>query len=236
MTKLKILIVDNIIAVRNVVRRSLESCYKDIEIKEVPDGAQAKAALEAGEIDIVLCGAEIPLVNGDELLFWIRNNERLSHIPFIMMSSKGGDDQIKKALRQGANGYLVKPFGANEVAQKVLAISDKFERRTFSRSSGVNGSIVFKCAQKVSVGRLKDVSGGGLVGVFKKDDCCPAILENVEIEIKLDDGPVMDGIRGYVVRLQAEELVPGSNNVVAAVAFIGIPMDKDAEMKKYFSI
>lgn len=236
MNGLKILVVDNIIAVRNVIRRSLESFYKELEIREVSDGAQAKAALEAEEFDIVLCGAEIPLVGGDELLFWIRNSERLSHIPFIMMSAKGDDERISKAFRQGANGYLVKPFSANEVAQKVLAVSEKFERRSYSRRSGMNGAITFKCAQKVSVGRLKDVSGGGLVGVFKKDDCCPAILENVDVEIKIDGGPVMDGIRGYVVRLQAEELVPGSKNVVAAVAFIGIPMEKDAEMKKYFSI
>lgn len=102
----KILIVDDSITTRTLMKKILESA--DYEVHLAKDGTEGKAAIETTPIDIVVTDAEMPNMNGFELIHWIKNESNKPEIPVIMIASMADQEIQAKAETAGANSFITK--------------------------------------------------------------------------------------------------------------------------------
>lgn len=123
--KFQILIVDDDIEVRNVIKNYLMhfgfSCFL-----EAKDGAEAyRFILDLRQrIDLIISDWEMPKTDGLTLLKAIRENSHRAHTPFIMVTSQQSQERMKitKAAHASVNGYIVKPFRAEVLREKIEAV------------------------------------------------------------------------------------------------------------------
>ncbi len=125
MPKLHVLVIDDAALIRDFIRQGLYAVLNQIEILEATNGRHAKGVLETKPVDVVLCDWEMPEVNGQELLAWIRSHARLSKIPFIMVTGRGERDHVVAAMRAGIDGYVVKPFTIERLSKQVREVVAK---------------------------------------------------------------------------------------------------------------
>lgn len=119
---MKILIVDDSnIMCKTISKVVMSSGFKPL-IAE--NGAEALVRLRKNESDIALINMDwnMPIMNGYEALVKIRSNEQFNKIPILMATSDGIDDDVVKAIKAGANGYMVKPFKSEELSNKISEI------------------------------------------------------------------------------------------------------------------
>ncbi len=119
----RILLVDDFQTVRLMLRSFLrELGYRNIE--EAGDGRKALMMLaDAYEADrpfhLVLSDLNMPEITGLELLELVRQDERFKKLPFIMVTAEADRQHVSKAMLRGVTDYIVKPFAAATVAQKI---------------------------------------------------------------------------------------------------------------------
>ncbi|MGH8214877.1 MAG: chemotaxis response regulator CheY [Rhodanobacteraceae bacterium] len=119
---LKILVVDDFSTMRRIIRNLLgELGFGAANIREAEDGTAALAALRAGGIDLVVTDWNMPGMTGIDLLRAIRADAELKSLPVLMVTAENTREQIIAAAQAGVNGYIVKPFTA-------ATLSDKIER------------------------------------------------------------------------------------------------------------
>jgi two-component system chemotaxis response regulator CheY len=106
---MRILLVDDFLTMRRVVRSLLHDMGFD-DVGEAGDGAAALERLQGEMVDVVITDMEMPTMNGFELLAAIKKDERLKHLPVLMITAEARKDDIVRAVQAGAAGYLVKPF------------------------------------------------------------------------------------------------------------------------------
>ncbi|MFZ4287623.1 chemotaxis response regulator CheY [Variovorax sp. HJSM1_2] len=122
--ELRFLIVDDFSTMRRIVRNLLkESGFADAE--EAEDGAAALNKLRNGHFDFVVSDINMPNMNGFELLTAVKADEKLKHIPVLMVTAEARKEDIVMAAQGGAAGYIVKPFTKAILEDKVLAILKK---------------------------------------------------------------------------------------------------------------
>ena len=222
MKELKVLIVDDVASMRKFLKFGLEKSFRQILVDEAGNGKEAQVKLEKVEYDLVLCDWEMPYVNGEELLRWVRNHPTLCRMPFIMVTSRSDKPSVLKAMQGGVDSYMIKPFSADGLAQKVMSLVDKADRRESERFEA-HGDISLYFRDQVARGSIIDISMGGLFGEISRKDPLPSIFEQVRVDIKLEDSEKKaDGIEGFVIRLQAAEAFIDAENVKIAVKFLDL--------------
>ena len=137
---LKVLVVDDAAFVRDTVKRSLRSFLAQVEIHDAANGHRAVAALKANKIDIILSDWEMPEMSGEELLAWVRADERYTKTPFIMISSRGDKNHVVKAVQAGVNDYMTKPFTPDELQKKVAKQLNRIGYKAKQKSSSPQNS------------------------------------------------------------------------------------------------
>jgi DNA-binding response OmpR family regulator len=115
---IRILIVDDAAFIRDMMKKHLRSHIRGSEIFDAVDGNRAVAALKANNIDLIMSDWEMPDMTGEELLHWVRQDEKYKECPFVMVSSRGDRDHIVKAIEAGVSDYLTKPFTPEELVKK----------------------------------------------------------------------------------------------------------------------
>ena len=121
---MKFLIVDDFSTMRRIVRGLLkESGYNNAE--EAEDGAVALNMLKNGKFDFVVSDINMPNMNGFELLTQIKADEKLKHLPVLMVTAEARKEDIVMAAQGGAAGYIVKPFTKATLEEKVAHILKK---------------------------------------------------------------------------------------------------------------
>ncbi len=124
MADLRFLIVDDFSTMRRIVRNLLkESGYTDAE--EAEDGVAALNKLRNGRFDFVVSDINMPNMNGFELLTQIKQDEKLKHLPVLMVTAEARKEDIVAAAQGGAAGYIVKPFTKATLEEKVAHILKK---------------------------------------------------------------------------------------------------------------
>jgi two-component system chemotaxis response regulator CheY len=116
-----VLIVDDQRSMRTLVR----SCLHELGFKnfrECGDGKEAWAALQTFAIDLVICDLHMPNLDGLGLLREVRQSPKHKGTAFIMLTSVGEVDQVKKAVELGVNNYVVKPFTLATLKRKIEAV------------------------------------------------------------------------------------------------------------------
>jgi len=93
-----------------------------MNVQEAEDGVDALAKLRAEPFDFVVSDWNMPNMNGIELLQAIRADARLKHLPVLMVTAEAKRDNIIMAAKAGASGYVVKPFTAATLDEKLMKI------------------------------------------------------------------------------------------------------------------
>lgn len=123
---MRILIVDDFATMRRIVKNLLRDLGY-MNTTEADDGATALPILKNGEFDFVITDWNMPNMQGIDLLTEIRKDERLKHIPVLMVTAEAKREQIVKAANAGVNGYVVKPFTAETLKAKIEKIFERIE-------------------------------------------------------------------------------------------------------------
>ena len=121
---MKILVVDDF----STMRRIIKNLLKDLgfaNIQEADDGNTALPMLQQGDFDFVGTDWNMPGMQGIDLLRAIRADDKLKHLPVLMVTAEAKKEQIVAAAQAGVNGYVVKPFTAATLKEKLDKI---FER------------------------------------------------------------------------------------------------------------
>ncbi len=122
--ELRFLVVDDFSTMRRIVRNLLkESGYAEAD--EAEDGVIAMQKLRASKFDFVVSDINMPNMNGFQLLAEIKKDEKLKHIPVLMVTAEARKEDIVLAAQQGASGYIVKPFTKAILEDKVAHILKK---------------------------------------------------------------------------------------------------------------
>ena len=118
---MKFLVVDDIATMRRIVKSVLnELGYSNVT--EADDGSSALPLLRNGEFDFLITDWNMPGMPGLELLKAVRANEKLAKLPVLMLTAEAKRDQIVAAAQAGVNGYVIKPFTAAVLKQKLTTI------------------------------------------------------------------------------------------------------------------
>ncbi|MEY4757101.1 MAG: hypothetical protein RL459_1895 [Pseudomonadota bacterium] len=122
--ELRFLVVDDFSTMRRIVRNLLkESGYSEAD--EAEDGVVALNKLRNSRFDFVVSDINMPNMNGFELLVEIKKDEKLKHLPVLMVTAEARKEDIVLAAQQGAAGYIVKPFTKATLEDKVANILKK---------------------------------------------------------------------------------------------------------------
>ena len=121
---MKILVGDDF----STMRRIIKNLLRDLgftNIQEADDGNTALPMLQNGDFDFVVTDWNMPGMQGIDLLREIRKDDNLAHLPVLMVTAEAKREQIIMAAQAGVNGYIVKPFTAVTLKEKLDKI---FER------------------------------------------------------------------------------------------------------------
>jgi two-component system chemotaxis response regulator CheY len=123
---MKILVVDDFSTMRRIVKNLLRDLGFS-NTHEADDGNTAWPMLQSGEFDFVVTDWNMPGMTGMDLLKKIRADERLKSTPVLMVTAEAKRDQIVAAAQAGVNGYVVKPFTAAALKEKIERIFERVD-------------------------------------------------------------------------------------------------------------
>jgi two-component system chemotaxis response regulator CheY len=121
---LKILIVDDFSTMRRIVRNLLKE-LGFTNADEAEDGVVALQKLKTGGFQFVVSDWNMPNMTGIELLRAIRADADLKHLPVLMVTAEAKKENIIEAAQAGASGYVVKPFTAATLEEKLNKVFEK---------------------------------------------------------------------------------------------------------------
>ena len=128
-TDMKILIVDDFSTMRRIIKNLLRDLGFN-NTHEADDGNTALPMLQSGNYDFLVTDWNMPGMTGIDLLREVRKDENLSTLPVLLVTAESKKDQIVMAAEAGVNGYIVKPFNAATLEEKINKI---FERIAASK-------------------------------------------------------------------------------------------------------
>jgi len=123
---LKILIVDDFATMRKVIRNLLKQGGFE-NVAEAEDGAVALKVLKSQPFDFVISDWNMPNMSGLELLKAVRADEELKGLPFLMVTAEALKDNVVAAVKAGVSNYIVKPFTAEVLNEKIEKIVKSLE-------------------------------------------------------------------------------------------------------------
>jgi two-component system chemotaxis response regulator CheY len=118
---MRILTVDDFSTMRRIIRNILRQLGYN-HIIEADDGVAALEILQTQEIDLVISDWNMPNMNGLELLRAIRASNKLQNLPVLLVTAEALKDNVLEAVKSGVNGYIVKPFTAETLKEKIDTI------------------------------------------------------------------------------------------------------------------
>lgn len=121
---MKFLVVDDFSTMRRIVRNLLKELGFN-NADEAEDGVAALQKLRNGGFDFVVSDWNMPNMTGLELLKAIRADDSLKHLPVLMVTAEAKKENIIEAAQAGASGYVVKPFTAATLEEKLNKIFEK---------------------------------------------------------------------------------------------------------------
>ncbi|MBI3141065.1 MAG: chemotaxis response regulator CheY [Rhodocyclales bacterium] len=125
--KMRFLVVDDFSTMRRIVRNLLKE-LGFLNVDEAEDGAVALQKLNSEHFDFVVTDWNMPNMDGLALLQAIRASAPLKHLPVLMITAEAKKENIIAAAQAGASGYIVKPFTAATLNEKLSKIFEKMEK------------------------------------------------------------------------------------------------------------
>lgn len=123
---IRILVVDDFSTMRRIIKNLLRDLGFQ-NITEADDGKTALPILKQGGIEFLVTDWNMPGMTGIELIGEVRKDPKLAHIPILMVTAEAKREQIIAAAQAGVNGYVVKPFTATVLKEKIGKIFERLE-------------------------------------------------------------------------------------------------------------
>jgi two-component system, chemotaxis family, chemotaxis protein CheY len=122
--QLKFLVVDDFSTMRRIVKNLLHDLgYKNVA--EADDGSTALPMLKSGDFDFIITDWNMPTLPGLALLKAVRSDPKLARLPVLMVTAEAKREQIVEAAQAGVSGYIIKPFTAQTLSEKLAKILDQ---------------------------------------------------------------------------------------------------------------
>jgi two-component system, chemotaxis family, chemotaxis protein CheY len=121
---MKILVVDDMSTMRRIVKNILKQLgFSNME--EAENGQEALTKLRADSYGFVVSDWNMPVMPGIDMLRAIRADDKLKHIPVLMVTAEAQKENLIEAIQAGVNNYIVKPFTAETMQEKIAKIFNK---------------------------------------------------------------------------------------------------------------
>jgi len=121
---IKVLVVDDQYSVRQMTRMALEEIgFRHIH--EAENGVKAMETVTSQPLDLIISDYNMPEMDGLGLLRAVRGHPTVRKVPFILLTGRGDRELVVKAAQVGVNNYLVKPFTADILRQKIEQVVGK---------------------------------------------------------------------------------------------------------------
>ncbi|ANB02805.1 MULTISPECIES: chemotaxis response regulator CheY [Ectothiorhodospira] len=124
---MKILIVDDFSTMRRIIKNLLRDLGYN-NTSEADDGHTALPMLQNGNFDFLVTDWNMPIMPGIDLLRAVRADPRIKDMPVLMVTAEAKREQIVEAAQAGVNGYIVKPFTAETLREKIDRIFERLEQ------------------------------------------------------------------------------------------------------------
>ena len=120
-TSMNVLVVDDFATMRRIITNVLKQLGFE-NILEAEDGTKALQVMETEKVDFVITDWNMPQMSGLDLLKAIRASEDKKDIPVLMVTAEAMQENIVKAAQAGVNNYIIKPFDAATLSEKINKI------------------------------------------------------------------------------------------------------------------
>ncbi len=127
--KAKVLVVDDFSTMRRIVKNLLRQIGFE-SIEEAEDGAQAFSKLQGGGFGFVVSDWNMPNMDGLELVKAVRGNIELKDTPILMVTAEAEKEKVIAAIQAGVNNYIVKPFTAEVLKEKMEKIYERLQAQS----------------------------------------------------------------------------------------------------------
>ena len=123
MSEIRALIVDDSSVMRKIVERSLRQAgLGALVVYEAGSGVDGLEVLKSKQVDLILSDINMPSMDGLEFLRQLRAQNLAPGVPVVMITTESSEEHVKQAILAGAQGYIRKPFTAEQVKERVLPL------------------------------------------------------------------------------------------------------------------
>jgi two-component system chemotaxis response regulator CheY len=123
MSEVRALIVDDSSVMRKIVERALRQAgLESLVVFEAGNGNEGLDVLKARAVDLILSDINMPAMDGLEFLRQIRLQKLAQDVPVVMITTESSQEHVRQAIEAGAQGYIRKPFTAEQVKERVLPL------------------------------------------------------------------------------------------------------------------
>ncbi len=123
MREIRALIVDDSSVMRKIVERSLRQAGLDpLVVHEAGSGSEGLDLLKAKPVDLILTDINMPVMDGLEFLRQLRAQSLAPGVPVVMITTESSEDHVRQAIQAGAQGYIRKPFTADQVKERIVPL------------------------------------------------------------------------------------------------------------------
>jgi two-component system chemotaxis response regulator CheY len=123
MSEVRTLIVDDSSVMRKIVERALRQAGLELMVvHEAGSGTEGLDLLRAKQVDLILSDINMPSMDGLEFLRQLRAQNLAPGVPVVMITTESSEEHVKQAILAGAQGYIRKPFTAEQVKERVLPL------------------------------------------------------------------------------------------------------------------
>lgn len=203
------LVVDDSQTIRSLVKTAVFSQFGSHHIFTAGNGLQAKEILLSRRVDIIISDWEMPKMSGQELLTFVKENDKLKEIPFIMMTTRGGKESVLEAIQNGVSHYVVKPFTTEKLEDAVRRSWISSRKRREARIAGLP-----KHALRVAVngqlldGKVRNISrSGALIAMEYQQALSLFSSAKMHLNMELPDHGLakVHNLIGRIIRIEAQE-------------------------------
>jgi two-component system chemotaxis response regulator CheY len=123
MSEIRTLIVDDSSVMRKIVERALRQAgLETMVVHEAGSGTEGLEVLKSKKVDLILSDINMPSMDGLEFLRQLRAQNLAPGVPVVMITTESSEEHVKQAILAGAQGYIRKPFTAEQVKERVLPL------------------------------------------------------------------------------------------------------------------
>jgi two-component system chemotaxis response regulator CheY len=115
------LVVEDSPTMRQLISFSLKR-FEGCRIVEAVDGVDALKKLSTDKVDMIVTDINMPVMDGLKLVKLVRENDKLKHLPIIIITTEGAEEDRERGLQLGANAYIAKPIQSSSLIKTITGL------------------------------------------------------------------------------------------------------------------